>query len=63
MYLVPRIVFLCLSGSSVASMADAMPPGWTPILPIAQINPAWSAVGSLLVAGAIILRHSAKFRK
>ena len=31
--------------------------------PIPEINPAWSAVGSCLLAAALILRHSAKFRK
>jgi hypothetical protein len=30
---------------------------------ILEINPAWSAVGSCIVAAALILRHSAKFRK
>jgi hypothetical protein len=31
--------------------------------PVPEINPAWSAVGSCLIAAALILRHSAKFRK
>lgn len=31
--------------------------------PVPEINPAWSAVGSCLVAAALILRHSGKFRK
>jgi hypothetical protein len=31
--------------------------------PVPEINPAWSALGSCLVAAALILRHSAKFRK
>lgn len=31
--------------------------------PVPEINPAWSAVGSCLLAAALILRHSAKFRK
>jgi len=31
--------------------------------PVAEINPAWSAVGSCLIAAVLILRHSAKFRK
>lgn len=31
--------------------------------PVPEINPAWSALASCLVAGALILRHSAKFRK
>jgi hypothetical protein len=30
---------------------------------VPEINPAWSAVGSCLLAFALILRHSAKFRK
>jgi hypothetical protein len=30
---------------------------------VPEINPVWSAFGSLLVAAALILRHSAKFRK
>jgi hypothetical protein len=28
-----------------------------------EMNPAWSAVGSCLIAAVLILRHSAKFRK
>jgi hypothetical protein len=31
--------------------------------PVPEINPAWSALGSCLVAAGLILRHSAKFRK
>src|SRR5438067_4773911 len=31
--------------------------------PVPEINPAWSALGSCLVAAALILRHSGKFRK
>jgi hypothetical protein len=31
--------------------------------PVPELNPAWSALGSCLVAAALILRHSAKFRK
>jgi hypothetical protein len=31
--------------------------------PVPEINPAWSALASCLVAAALILRHSAKFRK
>jgi hypothetical protein len=31
--------------------------------PVPELNPAWSAFGSCLVAAALILRHSAKFRK
>jgi len=31
--------------------------------PVPEINPAWSAVGSCLIAAVLILRHSAKFRK
>jgi hypothetical protein len=31
--------------------------------PVPELNPAWSAVGSCLIAAALILRHSAKFRK
>jgi hypothetical protein len=31
--------------------------------PVPEINPAWSAFASCLVAAALILRHSAKFRK
>ena len=30
---------------------------------VPEINPAWSAIGSCLVAAALILRHGAKFRK
>jgi hypothetical protein len=31
--------------------------------PVPEINPTWTAVGSCLAAVALILRHSAKFRK
>jgi hypothetical protein len=31
--------------------------------PVPEINPAWTAVGSCLLAAALVLRHSAKFRK
>lgn len=31
--------------------------------PVPEINPVWSAVGSCILAAALILRHSAKFRK
>lgn len=31
--------------------------------PVPELNPTWTAVGSCLVAFALILRHSAKFRK
>jgi hypothetical protein len=31
--------------------------------PVPEINPGWSALGSCLIAFALILRHSAKFRK
>jgi hypothetical protein len=31
--------------------------------PVPEVNPAWSAIGSCLVAAALILRHGAKFRK
>ena len=31
--------------------------------PVPEINPVWSAFGSCLVAAALILRHSGKFRK
>ncbi len=30
---------------------------------VPEMNPAWTAVGSCLIAAALILRHSAKFRK
>lgn len=31
--------------------------------PVPELNPAWSALGSCLLAAVLILRHSAKFRK
>jgi hypothetical protein len=31
--------------------------------PAPEINPTWSAVGSCILAVAVILRHSAKFQK
>jgi len=33
------------------------------VAPVSEINPAWSAFGSCVIAAALILRHSAKFRK
>jgi hypothetical protein len=30
---------------------------------VPEINPAWTAVGSCIAAAALILRHSAKFRR
>jgi hypothetical protein len=33
------------------------------LTPAPEINPAWTAVGSCILATALILRHSAKFRK
>ncbi len=30
---------------------------------VPEINPAWGAIGSCLIATALILRHGAKFRK
>jgi hypothetical protein len=31
--------------------------------PVPEMNPAWSTIGSCLIAAALILRHSARFRK
>lgn len=31
--------------------------------PVPELNPTWSAIGSCILAAALILRHSAKFRK
>lgn len=31
--------------------------------PVPEINPTWTALGSCILAAALILRHSAKFRK
>jgi hypothetical protein len=33
------------------------------LFPVREINPSWTAVGSCILAAALILRHSAKFRK
>ena len=33
------------------------------LFPVPEINPSWTAVGSCILAAALILRHSAKFRK
>jgi hypothetical protein len=33
------------------------------LVAVPEINPAWSAVASCLLVAALILRHSAKFRK
>lgn len=32
-------------------------------MPVRELNPAWTGVGSCILAAALILRHSAKFRK
>ena len=52
---VPTGHAVALSGDGVTGVA-ALPP-------ISEINPMWTAVGSCIVATALILRHSAKFRK
>jgi hypothetical protein len=62
MYLGRRIFLLFLASSSLAARAHAVAHDIT-FTPVPEINPAWSAVGSCLVAAALILRHSAKFRK
>jgi len=62
MYLGRRFFLLFLVSSSVAAQAQAFAHDIT-FTPVPDINPAWSAIGSCLVAAALILRHSAKFRK
>jgi hypothetical protein len=56
------IVPLATTGHAVTlGLDDAR---WIAALsPIREINPAWTAVGSCLLAAALILGHSAKFRK
>ena len=56
-----RFFLLLFLGCILAPAAQAM----TPRLAVTafEINPGWSAVGSCLLAIALILRHSAKFRK
>lgn len=34
-----------------------------PLASIPEINPAWTAFGSCLIAALLVLRHSGKFRK
>jgi hypothetical protein len=63
MYLFRRFVLLALLSPGLASVAQAVPLARVPIMPIAEIHPVWSALASCLLAAALILRHSAKFRK
>jgi hypothetical protein len=62
MYLARRFFLLLLASSSLAAQAHALSHDIT-FTPVREINSAWSAVGSCLVAAALILIHSAKFRK
>jgi hypothetical protein len=63
MCLLRRSILPAVLGSFFAAAAGAMPIGWAPPIFLAEINPAWSAIGSCLLVAALIFRHSAKFRK
>ncbi|MEY2519920.1 MAG: hypothetical protein QOF24_1679 [Verrucomicrobiota bacterium] len=62
---ITSLTFPLASGPDAKSNPDPQYIGLCDITftPIPEINPAWSALGSCLVAAALILRHSAKFRK
>jgi hypothetical protein len=69
MWFARRFSLLFLLLAPFATIGNAMTPHgdyitWIAALaPIPDINPAWTAVGSCILATALILRHSAKFRK
>jgi hypothetical protein len=68
MWFVLRFFLLSLVFTAFATTGHAVASDWNSLPWIAAIsgretNPAWTAVGSCIVATALILRHSAKFRK
>ena len=64
MLFVRRFFLLILLTAVFATASHALPLDWDSLFtPVPKLNPAWSGVGSCLVAAALILRHSAKFRK
>jgi hypothetical protein len=68
MWFVRRFFLLFLVFAAFATTGHAVTSDWNGLTWIAamsgrETNPAWTAVGSCIVATALILRHSAKFRK
>jgi hypothetical protein len=68
MWFVRRFFLLSLVIAAHATTGHAVTSDWDSITwiaatPVPEINPAWTAVGSCILAAALILRHSAKFRK
>ena len=64
MLFVLRFFLLILLTAGFATAGHALPLDWDSLFtPVAKLDPAWSTVGSCVVAAALILRHSAKFRK
>jgi hypothetical protein len=68
MWFVRRFFLLSLVFAAFATTGHAVTSDWNSItwiaaMPVREINPAWTAVGSCILATALILRHSAKFRK
>ena len=68
MWFVRRIFFLSLviaafATSGQAVTLDCNSIAWIGALSARGINPTWTAVGSCILATALILGHSAKFRK
>ena len=68
MWLARRFSLLFLLVASAATTGYAVTPGCgiTPIAaftPLPEIKPIWTAVGSCILAAALILRHRAKVRK
>jgi len=68
MWFVRRFFLLSLVFAAFATTGHAVTSGWNSITWIAvmsvrELSPAWTGVGSCILAAALILRHSAKFRK
>lgn len=63
-----RLFLPFLAFAMFATTGDAVTSGWNSIMriaamPVGELNPGWTGVGSCILAAALILRHSAKFRK
>ena len=64
MLFVRRFFLFILLIAAFATTGHALPLAWDGLFTtVPKLNPAWSAVGSCLAAAALILRHSATFRK
>jgi hypothetical protein len=68
MWFVRRFFLSSLVFAAFAAPGHAVTPGWNSItwiaaMPVRELNPAWTGAGSCILAAALILRHSARFRK